>query len=175
MINGCKFVSTYKKSNASEIIEVGDIIMLDPASATVTRAVANDRKSLTTNSRLIIGVCIKSDNSSTIPAVVRGGNAKPISREFFDGGRSDTVETIILKNTGSAQNAREIIQVAYAGEYPVNICGYAQVGDKLCISQHAGKAKAMDYLVGNYYNTRSIGKVIKFLNETQVKVLLDIE
>jgi len=38
----CKNLAVYHKLDVDEIIEVGDIVMLDPATNTVTRAVANN-------------------------------------------------------------------------------------------------------------------------------------
>ena len=70
---------------------------------------------------------------------------------------------------------REIVQIAYGGEVPVNICGFIQLGDRLTISEHAGRAKAIDYIDNDYFKSRSIGKVIKFISKDQAKVLLDIE
>ena len=166
----------YKKKDPSEIIEVGDIIMLDPESATITRAVVTGPEDFLINSRLIIGVCTASNNNAPVPIIIDGGRAKTTEFELLDGGTDETVETIIISGGTDEQNAREIIQVAYKGEHMVNICGYVSLGDKLCISEHAGKAKSKDYIDFEYFTTRSIGKVISFTNsKEQVKVLLDIE
>ena len=40
----CKNLAVYHKLDVDEIIEVGDIVMLDPATNTVTKAVANDTR-----------------------------------------------------------------------------------------------------------------------------------
>ena len=169
-------ILTYKKAIPSEVIEVGDIIMLDPGTSYVKRAVVEDFRDLRVNARLIVGVCVYSNNSEPIPIIIDGGKAKDINRELLDGGTSEAIQTIIIKGGPSNQNAREIIQVAYMGEQLVNICGFVDLGDKLCISKHPGKAKSKDYLDSDYYKTRSIGKVIQFTNnKDQVRVLLDIE
>ena len=89
---------------------------------------------------------------------------------------SDKPQTIIIESGDSDINKREIIQIAYMGEQMVNICGYVDLGDKLTLSDHPGKAKSKDFLDEEFYVARSIGKVIKFTNNPkQVKVLLDIE
>lgn len=97
---------------------------------------------------------------------------------LLDGGTSETVtkpSLIIIDGGTSEQNKREIIQIAYTGKQLVNICGYVNLGDKLCMSKTPGKAESLDYLNNNFY-ARTIGKVIQYTdNENQVKVLLDIE
>lgn len=172
----CENLITYKKAIPSELIEVGDIIMLDPGTSYVKRAVVEDFRDLKINSRLIVGVCVYSNNSDPIPSILNGGHSKNIERTLIDGGLSDSIQTIVIKGGDSNQNIREIIKVAYMGEQLVNVCGFVDLGDKLCISQHPGKAKSKDYLDSDYYRTRSIGKVVQFTNKKdQVRVLLDIE
>ena len=176
MVDMCDHTMIYKKANPSEIIEVGDIVMLDPETASITRAVIAGPEDYMINSRLIVGVCIKSDNTARLNMIIDGGLSKNFERELLDSGVSDSIQTIIIASGTSDQNAREIIQVAYSGEYAVNICGYVDLGDQLSISNHPGKARSKDYLDRQYMITRSIGKVIKYTNNRdQVKVLLDIE
>lgn len=174
----CNHIMTYRKSIPSEIIEVGDIIMLDPETSYVKRAEANDCDELMSNSRLIIGVCVTSNNTDPIPLFLDGGHAydEDVRREEIDSGTSDKPQTIMIIGGDSDINKREIIQIAYMGEQIVNICGYVDLGDKLTLSEHPGKAKSKDFLDEEFYMARSIGKVIKFTNNPkQVKVLLDIE
>ena len=105
-----------------------------------------------------------------------GGSSEELDRELIDSGVSDSIQTIIIESGTSDQNSREIIQVAYSGEQVVNICGFVDLGDRLCISSHPGKAKSKDYLDDEYFKARSIGKVIQFTNrKEQVKALIDIE
>jgi hypothetical protein len=171
----CENYITYKKLDPSEIIEVGDVIMIDPSSGYITRAIKGDKKDLAINSRMVIGVCIWSNNSALVPIILDGGSAKDVTKTLIET-TSDSTEIICLSGGTSEQNQREIIQVAYTGEYPVNVCGFVDIGDKLAISNHAGKAKAIEYIDGDYFITRSIGKCVKFMkNKEQVKVLLDIE
>ena len=136
----CENYITYKKVDPSEVIEVGDVIMIDPDNGYITRAVRGDNHEFPINTRMVVGICIWSNN------------------------------------TASDENQREIIQVAYTGEWPVNVCGFVDIGDKLGISPHPGKAKAIEYIDKDYFLTRSIGKCVKYMkNKEQVKVLLDIE
>jgi len=172
----CKNLAVYHKLDVDEVIEIGDIVMLDPETNTVTRAVANDISELIINARLILGVVVFSDNYSKVPLVIDGGRASTIEFEEMDCGTSEAKPEFILIEGGTAeQNMRELVQIAYGGEVPVNICGYVQLGDRLTISDHAGKAKAIDYIDNDYFISRSIGKVVKFISKTQAKVLLDIE
>lgn len=175
-MESCEQIVTYKKADASEVIEVGDIVMIDPDNALITRAVLDDSFEGAFNARLVVGVCINSNNTAKLRQVLDGGMSRVISRKELNGGNASSIQTIIIAGGDSSQNAREIIQVAYAGEYPVNVCGYVDLGDRLCVSSHAGKAKAIDYADNDYFRARSIGKVIKFMNSRdKVKVLLDIE
>jgi len=128
------------------------------------------------NARLILGVVTFSDNYSKVPIVIDGGRASTGEFEEIDCGTSkDKPEYILIEGGTSEQNMREIVQIAYGGEVPVNICGFIQLGDRLTISEHAGRAKAIDYIDNDYFKSRSIGKVIKFISKDQAKVLLDIE
>lgn len=172
----CKNLAVYHKLDVDEIIEVGDVVMLDPATNTVTKAVANNHGEFILNARLIVGVVMYSDNYSKVPIVIDGGRATTIELEEIDCGTSEDKPEFILIEGGTAeQSMRELVQIAYGGEVPVNICGFVQLGDRLTISRHAGKAKAIDYIDNDYFKSRSIGKVIKFISKTQAKVLLDIE
>lgn len=180
MVNcSCADIITYKKTDASEVIQPGDILMLDLKNATVTKAVITNYREATIDSRLVIGVCVSSNNSESLPYIINGGYADTTEAELLNGGVSkrDGTETIIvISGPDSTQNKRELVKVAYTGEQVVNICGYVDIGDKLCISEHAGKAKSKNYFEKEYFGLRSIGKVVKRTNtENQVKVLLDIE
>lgn len=172
----CNHIVTYKKARAEEIIDIGDIVMLDPSTNAITKAVVNSPHDLPINSRLIIGVVTQSDNISKIPLEIDCGNAKSIERKEINCGNSeDKPEFIIIEGGTSKINARAYVKLAYTGEVNVNICGFVQLGDKLTLSNHPGKAKAINYMDKDYYESRSIGKVIKFVSDKQVKVLLNIE
>lgn len=176
MSDVCKDTGLYHKSDLEEIIEVGDVIMIDPDTETVTRAVANNLGEMCINSRFIVGVVIQSDNISNVDIDIDGGIAKDTTKEPVDGGGATSKpEYIVLEGGIGQQNMREYVRLAYAGEVVVNVCGFVQLGDRLTISEHAGKAKAIDYIDNDYFRLRSIGKVIKYINPKQVKVLLDIE
>lgn len=177
MLKCCNEILTYKKADPSEEIQVGDIVMLDTSTAYITRAVINNPYESLLSSKLVVGVCIESNNAAEMLRVIDGGSSSDsLQRIELNGGTSKDVETILIESGSSDNEAREIIKVAYTGEHLVNICGYVSLGDKLCISQHPGKARSMDYLNIDYFESRSIGKVIKYTaNKNQVKVLLDIE
>ena len=124
---------------------------------------------------MVVGICISSNNTALPTILLDGGKSKNVDRILLHS-LSDSTDIIILDGGNSAQNPREIIEVAYTGEWPVNVCGFVDIGDKLGISKHPGKAKAIEYIDNDYFVTRSIGKVVKFMKDReQVKVLLDIE
>ena len=175
MVLNCEHIITYKKVDPTEIIAVGDIVMIDATSGYITRAVRGTKQDFPMNNRLIVGVCIKSNNYAKLNIIIDGGPAKDLDR-IEASSLSGSTDIIILDGGNSEQNQREVIEVAYAGEQAVNVCGFVDIGDKLGISDHPGKAKAIDYYDRDYFVVRSIGKVIKFLKDKeQVKVLLDIE
>ena len=167
MSSQCNEVLTYRKVIPSEIIIPGDVIMIDPDTGMVKRTEINDFNDYIINSRLIVGICIASDNSSALPEILDGGTS-----DYSD----ENIQIILIEGGLSDQNSREIIKVQYGGTCLVNISGYVDIGDELCISSEPGKAKSKDYLNKEYFYSRSIGKVIKYTNNSnQVKLLLDIE
>lgn len=175
MVFNCEDYITYKKVDPTEIIEIGDIVMIDTATGYITRAVKGEKGDLPINTRMVVGVCINSNNIANLNILIDGGSSKDIERIELSS-RSDDTDIILIDGGNSEQNQREIIQVAYSGEWPVNVCGFVDIGDRLSISNHAGKAKSIDYYDKDYFLVRSIGKAIKYLkNKEQVKVLLDIE
>lgn len=171
----CENYIVYKKVDPMEIINVGDLIMIDTATGYITKAVKGSKEDFPINSRMVVGVCINSNNLANPNIIIDGGPSKTMERLEVSSLSSDT-DIILLDGGNSEQNPREIIEVAYTGEWPVNVCGFIDIGDKLSISDHPGKAKAIDYYDKDYFLVRSIGKAIKYLkNKEQVKVLLDIE
>ena len=179
MSDVCKNIVTYHKADVDEIIDIGDIVMLDTDTNTVTKAVANDEMEMVINARMIVGLVIFSDNWSKVPLVIDGGMARDrgsVTRDEMDCGTSEEKpEYILIEGGNGEQNMRELVKIAYSGEVPVNICGYVQLGDRLTISEHAGKAQSINYIDNDYFRLRSIGKVIKYITKYQAKVLLDIE
>lgn len=179
MSDVCNNIITYHKSDVDEIIDVGDIVMLNPETNTITKAVLDEEDDLQVNARLIIGVVVYSDNWSKVPLVINGGSARDtdtVTRDIIDCGTSEAKpEYILIEGGNSEQNMRELVKIAYAGTVPVNICGYVQLGDRLTISEHAGKAQSINYIDNDYFRLRPIGKVIKYISKYQAKVLLDIE
>lgn len=171
----CENYITYKKVDPSEIIEVGDVIMIDPDNGYITRAVRGDNHEFPINTRMVVGICIWSNNTALPTIIIDGGPSKDLDRKEISS-TSESTDLIYIIGGPSDENQREIIQVAYTGEWPVNVCGFVDIGDKLGISKHPGKAKAIEYIDKDYFLTRSIGKCVKYMkNKEQVKVLLDIE
>lgn len=167
---------TYTKVNALESIEVGDIIMLDPNTGNVTRAVIDNPHKAIINSRLVIGVCTESDNTSSIPIVIDGKDSTNIDRINLNGGDSTSTTTNIISGGLSKDTGRKYIKVQSSGEQILNVTGFVDLGDQLCISRCPGKVKSKDFLDRTYFDLRNIGKVIKFTNNKEkVKVLLNIE
>lgn len=173
----CCETVTYRKSIPSEIITKGDLIMIDSSTGYVRKAFVEKPFEYRINSSLVIGVCVWSDNDTPIEITIDGGSSKDVDRDTLDSGTSKNEQTILIAGGDSNLSGREIIKIAYIGEQVVNICGYSHIGDKLCISNIPGKAKALDVLDDNPIMIRSIGKIIGYVDEekTQAKVLLDIE
>lgn len=166
---------TYMKANPSEVIIVGDIIMLDHSTGRITKAVNEKKPGMNINSRLVVGVCVWSDNDTPLNLIIDGGSCKEADRITLEN-MSPDVETIIIYGGDSTQNTRNIIQVAYTGQQIVNVCGPVHIGDRLCISNLPGVAKSKDFIGRQYEDLRSIGKVVKLdKNNKKAKVLLDIE
>ena len=167
---------TYRKKIPTENINIGDIIMLDVETGYIQRAVLEKFPEYGINSSLVIGICVSSDNETPPTITIDGGKSNTIDRQELNGGDSTSTQTIIIYGGNSTQNPREIIQVAYTGEQMVNLCGPVHIGDRLCISNQPGKAMSKDYLGQEFYDLRSIGKVIRLDKQNkQAKVLLDIE
>lgn len=174
MSDVCSNILTYKKSDPSEIIDIGDLIMINPDNGLVKKASFSDCEDYVTNSRLIIGVCVGTNNTNPTNITIDGGNSNTVDTKKLDGGTSIKPTTIIIDGGTSTQNGREIIQLAYDGKQIVNICGYVNLGDSLCLGRVPGKAESFDYLTNIFYVT-NIGQVIQYTdNKDQVKVLLDI-
>lgn len=173
---GCDTM-TFRKAIPSETIEKGDLLMLDIESGYIKRAVLEKPYEQSVNTKLVVGVCVGSDNESAFIKKIDGGSSLFTNRKTLNGGTSESIQTIIVYGGDSTLGTREIVQVAYLGEVCVNIYGRTRIGDRLCISRKPGKAKSIDELDDFGEGMRSIGKVISFLNKekTQAKVLLNIE
>lgn len=55
----CNTSISYTKLDPKELFVVGDIVMIDPDTGYITRAVANNIHEKLFNSKLVVGVCIK--------------------------------------------------------------------------------------------------------------------
>lgn len=168
------------KDNQYEIIDVGDVIMIDTDTHKVTKAVFNEPGELICNSRIVVGVCVQSDNESPVIEILDGGLADEEERpKILDGGYSDdrqTSEITELFDGGTSQeSSRKIIDIAYSGECIINTIGHVEVDDELCISPKAGKAKRKNYFDEEYFDIRSLGKVSECTEDNKIKIILNIE
>ena len=172
---GCN-VLEYKKAIPDEIINKGDVIMLDTASGYVTRAVMNNFPEPIINDSLVVGICVGSTYDGTFRIIIDGGNAKSVDRQLVDGGNAKSVQTIILDGgTSKDPKPKEIIQVAYSGQHIVNITGRTRIGDKLIISKQPGIAIAKKAFRDPDLYIRTLGKIIDYEDENKAIVLLNIE
>lgn len=173
MTDNCNSLITYTKSNPSEIIEPGDVVMLNTADLKITKAFYEDNK--ITYSRFILGVCVESNNTLNLTKIIDGNKAKDVPRTVLDGGNATSVQSIIINGQGAGVNPKSIITIAYKGIAKVNVCESVKLGDKLTISKYPGKVQAYHGRQTDNL-TRPIGKVIETVkDENYVYVLLDIE
>lgn len=170
-------ILTLRKSNPLEIINVGDIIQINPDDGLIKKAIQEKIFEDNINTRLVIGICIATDNETPLNLIIDGGMSKTLDRILLDGGMSDTIQTIIIEGGDSTTNPRQIIQVAYDGEQIVNMCGPFDKKDFICISGVAGKGKSIKYIDIKFRDgLRKIGKVTEVIEECkQAKVKLNIE
>lgn len=163
----------YKKVNPSEVIDVGDILMISPENQRVTKAI-RDRYGI--NERLVIGVVTKSDNTTPMPILVDGGSSKNTERAIVGNGNSE-ICILSIDGGNSEVNTREYVDVISSGATKVGVDDrIVHIGDKLTISRFtAGKAERRKISNTNPTGGRSIGKVISNLDEGYVQALLNIE
>lgn len=165
----------FRKADPKEDIAVGDVMMISPENQLVTRAI-RDRWGL--NERLVIGVCTNSDNESSLPFVIDGGSAKEDNptRPVVNGSNSSKSNLLLINGGSSILRPRKVITLETSGVHAVNIAHHVGLGDRLTISRHIGKAQSMETFGIDGFDTRSIGKAIKYTNDReQVLCLLNIE
>lgn len=172
----CNNVLTYKKAIPAEVINIGDIIMLDVESGYIKKAVLERHCEYSVNSRLVVGICISSDNESKQPIVIDGGSCEVTDRVLLDGGTAEVnIQTIKIEGGTSEEPSSTIIQVGCGGIMDVNTVGPIRIGNQLCISPKPGKAQSKDFDGREFYNIRSIGRVIKIPQKDKATIILDIE
>ena len=101
---------TYRKRIPTEIINIGDLIMLDSATGYIQKAVLEYPCEYSINSSLVIGICVSSDNETPATLTINGDKSNTKKRQEFNGGNSNTVETIIING---ALNAKIVGQKAH--------------------------------------------------------------
>ena len=163
----------YRKVNPSEVIDVGDILMISPENQRVTKAI-RDRHGI--NERLVIGVVTKSDNTTLMPILIDGGFSKDVDRAIIGNGNSE-ICILSIDGGNSELNSREYVDIISSGTTKVGIDDkIVHIGDKLTISRFtAGKAERRKISNTDPSGGRSIGKVITNLEEGYVETLLNIE
>lgn len=163
----------YRKVNPSEVIDVGDILMISPENQRVTKAI-RDRHGI--NERLVIGVVTKSDNTTPMPILIDGGFSKDVDRAIIGNGNSE-ICILSIDGGNSELNSREYVDIISSGTTKVGIDDkIVHIGDKLTISRFtAGKAERRKISNTDPSGGRSIGKVITNLEEGYVETLLNIE
>ena len=88
---------TYKKASPSEIIEIGDLVMIDIDSGYITRAYLEKPLEFMLNTNLVIGVCVDSNNTAKLQKVLDSSNAKTLSNKYIvNGGTANNVHTIVI-------------------------------------------------------------------------------
>ena len=163
----------YRKVNPSEVIDVGDILMISPENQRVTKAI-RDRHGI--NERLVIGVVTKSDNTTPMPILIDGGFSKDVGRAIIGNGNSE-ICILSIDGGNSELNSREYVDIISSGTTKVGIDDkIVHIGDKLTISRFTeGKAERRKISNTDPSGGRSIGKVITNLEEGYVETLLNIE
>ena len=94
---------TYKKVDAEEIITIGDVVMIDPKNGYITRAVKGDKENAPINARMVIGVCIDSNNVAKPNIVIDGGQSADTERVELSS-NFEKVDLIYLDGGNSEQN-----------------------------------------------------------------------
>lgn len=163
----------YRKVNPSEVIDVGDILMISPENQRVTKAIRDGHG---INERLVIGVVTKSDNTTPMPILIDGGFSKDVDRAIIGNGNSE-ICILSIDGGNSELNSREYVDIISSGTTKVGIDDkIVHIGDKLTISRFtAGKAERRKISNTDPSGGRSIGKVITNLEEGYVETLLNIE
>lgn len=172
-------VLTLKKSNPLEIIEVGDIVQINPSDGLIQKAFWEPLFNSHINTRLVVGICVTSDNTTPLNLIITGGTSKSKDGLLINGGLSDSIQTYVIIGGDSSLNPRQIIQIAYNGEQVVNMADVYKENDLVCISKEPGKGKSIkcrDFRFVDKIDIRKIGKITEILADTkQAKVMLNIE
>lgn len=174
----------FNKSTPTEIINIGDLIMLDIKTGLVTIATGISKEDYPINSSNIIGICSKSDNKTHLPLMLDcGTSTTEIDKEdilhYLDLGDSTTETDHVIQSPNSEPNPREYIEVQSQGIVTLNTDHrHIEVGDKVVLSVEPNKVTSNmfdDFDRREWIYARPIGKVVNILPNNKVEVLLDIE
>ena len=168
--------NVYRKEDPSEIIEVGDVIQINPLTGLVTKA-----QEKFCSSRFVIGVCSKTDNESYISTELNAGTTADHKSDVNElEAETAKIDKDLITYEFEADKAdispREELTVAQYGVVDVKTIGMVCIGDKLSICHKPGYAISERY-DRNFEKRRTFGKVIALdkTKENVATVLLDIE
>lgn len=168
--------NVYRKEDPSEVIEIGDIIQINPLTGLVTKS-----QERFCSSRFVIGVCSKTDNESYIPTELNAGTTENFKSDVneLEAGSARIDEDLLVyefEADGADISPREKLTVVQYGVVDVKTVGMVCLGDKLSISYKPGYAISEKY-DRNFEKRRTFGKVIALnkIKDNVATVLLDIE
>ena len=128
----CENYITYKKVDPSEVIEVGDVIMIDPDNGYITRAVRGDNHEFPINTRMVVAICIWSNNTALPTIIIDGGPSKDLDRKekfwisFFNSDKVEKGYNLTSGGQGGAflskedtKKARDIFIEKYGKKYNI--------------------------------------------------------
>ena len=168
--------NVYRKEDPSEIIEIGDLIQINPLTGLVTKA-----QEIFCSSRFVIGVCSNTDNESYIPIELNAGTTndhKSDVNELESGTANIDNDSIMYEFEADSADisSREKVTVVQYGVVNVKTIGMVCLGDKLSVSHKPGYAISEKY-DRNFEKRRTFGKVIALdkIKDGIATVLLDIE
>lgn len=172
-------VGVFNKVDPNEIINVGDLIMLDSATGKVTVTQANSYEELEVNQMLVVGVCSESDNTTPLPQILDCGQSIIDETRLvtLDLGDSTTETGHVLTCENSEPNSREYIEINNTGSVILENDGAneIEIGTKVRMSGERNKVTGNEFNSREATHFRTIGKVTKILSDNKVEVLLDIE
>ena len=172
-------LGVFNKVDPTEIINVGDLIMLDSATGKVTVSYANSFEELEVNQMLVLGVCSQSDNITQLPLTLDCGTSKNDTQNIviLDLGDSTTETEHVLYCETSEINPREYISISNEGsvELETDNINSVEIGTKVRMSRERNKITGNEFNGREATHFRTIGKVTKLLGDNKVEVLLDIE
>lgn len=171
----------FKKVYPTEEINIGDLIMLDIATGLVTKTNVPSVDDYYINANNVIGVCSNSDNETALPGIIDCGNSNTQVTTLLNLGNSTTETEHIIICEDSVINPRELIEVESTGIVDLeianidNYCEPIRVGEKVIMGIKPNTVMKQEFDHREFVSVRTIGKIVEIIDNTHVKVLLDIE